>query len=83
MNARWFAGLLVLLAIGFALIIATSEYKRRRILGFWDPWGKAQDEGYQLTSNTQPPMNSHGASSCQVLSGTRNNINPVTTATPM
>ncbi len=49
MNARLFFGLVVLLLISFALLIAFSEYRRQRIIGFMDPWSDAFGKGYQLS----------------------------------
>jgi cell division protein FtsW len=49
MNARWFAGLIVLLGAGFALLVMTSPYRMQRIFGFMDPWADAYGKGYQLS----------------------------------
>ena len=49
MNARWFAGLIVLLAAGFALLVMTSPYRMQRIFGFMDPWADYYGKGYQLS----------------------------------
>jgi cell division protein FtsW len=49
MNARWFAGLLVLLAIGFAGLVLSSPYRMQRIFGFMDPWSDPFGKGYQLS----------------------------------
>ena len=49
MNARWFAGLLVLLAIGFVVLVLTSPYRMQRIFGFMDPWSDPLGRGYQLS----------------------------------
>jgi cell division protein FtsW len=49
MNARWFAGLIVLLGVGFALLVLTSPYRMQRIFGFMDPWADAYGKGYQLS----------------------------------
>jgi cell division protein FtsW len=38
-------------AAAFALLIATSEYRRERILQFTDPWAKQFDSGYQLVQS--------------------------------
>jgi cell division protein FtsW len=48
-NVRIFVLLIVVAAIGFVLLIATSEYRRQRILGFTDPWQDAFGKGYQLS----------------------------------
>jgi cell division protein FtsW len=49
MNWRLFAGLAVLLVIGFVTIILTSPYRMQRILGFMDPWADPFGKGYQLS----------------------------------
>jgi cell division protein FtsW len=48
-NARMFAGLIVLLAISFVIMIWASPYRRERIFGFMDPWQDAYGKGYQLS----------------------------------
>jgi len=49
MNGRWFAALLVLLAIGFAVLVLFSPYRMQRIFGFMDPWADPFGKGYQLS----------------------------------
>jgi cell division protein FtsW len=49
MNWRLFAGLVVLLVVGFVVIILTSPYRMQRILGFMDPWADPYGKGYQLS----------------------------------
>ena len=49
MNWRLFAGLVVLLVVGFVVIILTSPYRMQRILGFMDPWADPFGKGYQLS----------------------------------
>ena len=49
MNGRWFAALLVLLAIGFAGLVLSSPYRMQRIFGFMDPWADPFGKGYQLS----------------------------------
>src|SRR5690606_16526175 len=49
MNARWFAGLIVMMALGFAALVLTSPYRMQRIFGFMDPWADAFGKGYQLS----------------------------------
>jgi len=49
MNWRLFAGLVVLLVIGFVVVILTSPYRMQRILGFMDPWADPYGKGYQLS----------------------------------
>jgi cell division protein FtsW len=48
-NARIFAGLIVLLMIGFVLLIWSSPYRLQRIIGFMDPWADPFGKGYQLS----------------------------------
>lgn len=49
LNWRLFAGLIVLLIIGFLLLIWTSPYRMQRIIGFMDPWADPYGKGYQLS----------------------------------
>jgi cell division protein FtsW len=49
MNWRLFAGLAVLLLVGFVVLILTSPYRMQRILGFMDPWSDPYGRGYQLS----------------------------------
>lgn len=48
-NVRIFAGLIVLLVIGFILLIWSSPYRLQRIIGFMDPWADPFGKGYQLS----------------------------------
>jgi cell division protein FtsW len=49
MNGRLFAGLTLLLLVGFVILIWTSPYRRERIIGFMDPWQDSFGKGYQLS----------------------------------
>jgi len=49
MNGRHFAALGTMLALGFALLVLTSEYRMQRIFGFMDPWTDPFGRGYQLS----------------------------------
>ena len=49
LNWRLFAGLAVLLAFAFVVLIFSSPYRLQRILGFMDPWADAYGKGYQLS----------------------------------
>jgi cell division protein FtsW len=49
MNWRLFAGLIVLLLIGFVLLIFASPYRLQRVIGFMDPWSDPYGKGYQLS----------------------------------
>ena len=49
MNWRLFAGLIVLLLIGFVLLIWLSPYRLQRVVGFMDPWADPFGKGYQLS----------------------------------
>ena len=49
LNWRLFAGLAVLLAVSFVVLILSSPYRLQRILGFMDPWADAYGKGYQLS----------------------------------
>jgi cell division protein FtsW len=49
MNWRLFAGLIVMLVIGFILLIWFSPYRMQRVIGFMDPWADPYGKGYQLS----------------------------------
>ncbi|MGN6233697.1 MAG: peptidoglycan glycosyltransferase FtsW, partial [Trinickia sp.] len=49
LNWRLFAGLAILLAVAFVVLIISSPYRLQRILGFMDPWADAYGKGYQLS----------------------------------
>ena len=49
MNWRLFAGLIVLLLVGFVLLIWLSPYRLQRVIGFMDPWADPFGKGYQLS----------------------------------
>jgi len=48
-NGRLFAGLIVAMAIAFALLILSSPYRWERIVSYMDPWRDAFGKGYQLS----------------------------------
>ncbi|SMC26670.1 cell division protein FtsW [Andreprevotia lacus DSM 23236] len=48
-NWRLFAGLVVLLAVGFVGLVSSSPYRRARVLGFLNPWDDPYGKGYQLS----------------------------------
>jgi cell division protein FtsW len=49
MNGKWFAGLVGLAAVGFAVLVVSSPYRVQRIFGFMDPWSDSFGRGYQLS----------------------------------
>ncbi|MCW5627055.1 MAG: putative lipid II flippase FtsW, partial [Burkholderiales bacterium] len=49
MNWRLFAGLIVMLLMGFLVLIWTSPYRLQRVAGFLDPWADPYGKGYQLS----------------------------------
>ncbi len=49
MNIRHFLALIAMLAVGFAGLVLTSEYRMQRIFGFMDPWSDPFGRGYQLS----------------------------------
>ena len=49
LNLRIFAGLIVLLVVGFVALIWSSPYRLQRIVGFMDPWADPYGKGYQLS----------------------------------
>jgi cell division protein FtsW len=48
-NYRIFVGLIILLVIGFIVLILSSEYRFKRIVGYMDPWADPFGKGYQIT----------------------------------
>ena len=48
-NWKPFAGLIVLLIVGFVLLIWLSPYRLQRVVGFMDPWADPFGKGYQLS----------------------------------
>ncbi|MBV1775530.1 putative lipid II flippase FtsW [Burkholderiaceae bacterium DAT-1] len=46
---RLFAGLVVMLAIGFVGFVLISPYRMARVVGFMDPWKDPYGKGYQLS----------------------------------
>jgi len=46
---RLFAGLIVMLVIGFVALILASPYRLQRVIGFMDPWADPYGKGYQLS----------------------------------
>jgi cell division protein FtsW len=49
LNWKVFAGLVVVLVIGFVVLILTSPYRLQRVLGFMDPFADPYGKGYQLS----------------------------------
>ena len=49
MSVRWFAGLILLCAVGFVVLVLSSPYRLQRLFGFMDPWSDAFGKGYQLS----------------------------------
>jgi cell division protein FtsW len=48
-NAPMFGALMLFLGLAFVGLVASSEYRYQRILGFMDPWQDAYGKGYQLS----------------------------------
>jgi cell division protein FtsW len=49
MSWRLFAGLIVMLVIGFVMLLLVSPYRLQRVTGFMDPWADPYGKGYQLS----------------------------------
>ncbi|MGA9165436.1 MAG: putative lipid II flippase FtsW [Thiobacillus sp.] len=49
LNWKVFAGLVVVLLVGFVILILTSPYRLQRVLGFMDPFADPYGKGYQLS----------------------------------
>ncbi|RXZ44456.1 putative lipid II flippase FtsW [Crenobacter cavernae] len=48
-NLRIFGGLAVMAMMAIVLLIVTSPYRLKRVLGFMDPWEDPYGKGYQLS----------------------------------
>lgn len=48
-SLRIFIGLIIILALGFYELIWSSDYRRDRVVAFWDPWSDPYGKGYQLS----------------------------------
>ena len=48
-NLRIFAGLAAMAVVAIVLLIVTSPYRVKRVLGFLDPWEDPYGKGYQLS----------------------------------
>ena len=48
-DGRIFAGLIILLVVGFIFLIWSSPYRLERVIGFMDPWADPYGKGYQLS----------------------------------
>ncbi len=49
LNWRLFAGLILMLACAFVVMIISSPYRMQRVLNFMDPWADPFGKGYQLS----------------------------------
>lgn len=49
LNWRVLAGLIILLAVSFTVLVITQPYRQERIRGFIDPWLDPYGKSYQLT----------------------------------
>jgi cell division protein FtsW len=49
MNWRLFAGLMMLLIVGFITLVLVAPYRLQRVTGFLDPWADPLKTGYQLS----------------------------------
>lgn len=48
-NAKIFAGIVIAMPLGVALLIWSSPYRMQRVIGFMDPWADPYGKGYQLS----------------------------------
>ena len=51
-NARMFFIIALLVVLAFAMIIATSEWRRERIFAYLDPWDEKHALGRATSSRT-------------------------------
>ena len=49
MNWKLFAGLILMLVVGFVALIWVAPYRLERVIGFMDPWADPFGKGYQLS----------------------------------
>ena len=48
LNYRYLVGTLLAMAPAIYLVLMSADYRRRRILAFWDPWADPQGDGFQI-----------------------------------
>ncbi len=48
-NAKIFAGIVIAMPLGVALLIWSSPYRMQRVIGFMNPWADPYGKGYQLS----------------------------------
>ncbi len=49
LNTRLFAGLILLLGIGFVVLVMIAPYRLQRVTSYLDPWSDPYGAGYQLS----------------------------------
>lgn len=49
LNARLFAGLILLLGVGFVMLVALSPYRLARVTSYLNPWSDPYGSGYQIS----------------------------------
>jgi cell division protein FtsW len=48
LNYRYLVGTLLAMAPAIYLVLMSADYRRRRLLAFWDPWADPQGDGFQI-----------------------------------
>ena len=48
LNYRYLVGTVLAMAPAIYVVLMSADYRRRRILAFWDPWADPQGDGFQI-----------------------------------
>ena len=48
LNYRYLVGTVLLAAPAIYVVLMSADYRRRRLLAFWDPWADPQGDGFQI-----------------------------------
>ena len=48
LNYRYLVGTVLAMAPAIYLVLMSADYRRRRLLAFWDPWADPQGDGFQI-----------------------------------
>jgi cell division protein FtsW len=48
LHYRYFVGTLLVMAPVIYLVLVSADYRRRRLLAFWDPWADPLGDGFQI-----------------------------------
>ena len=48
LNYRYLVGTVLAVAPALYIVLMSADYRRRRLLAFWDPWADPQGDGFQI-----------------------------------